>query len=120
VHPPSKLCHLLPPAPSPPAPPPLVHPSAAAGELAPAALFPFIELALLPASEPTARGATEVPVVGLSTATPVLVVPGCTMPVPAEFGVGAFWLAPACANAPPAESPIDVAARINVRMFLPC
>jgi hypothetical protein len=86
--------------------------------LAPAALIPWVELALLPASEPVARGATEVPVVGLSTATPVLVVPGCTMPVPAELGVGAFWLAPACANAPPAESPTNVAAIIYFRMFL--
>jgi hypothetical protein len=56
--------------------PPLVRPSAAAGELAPAAFMLPVELALLPFSEPTVRGATEDPVVGLSTATPVLVVPG--------------------------------------------
>jgi hypothetical protein len=38
--------------------------------------MPPVELALLPFSEPTVRGATDEPVVGLSTATPVLVVPG--------------------------------------------
>jgi hypothetical protein len=112
-----KPCYL--PAPD-PAPPPLVRPSAAAGELAPAAFVPLVEVALLPFSEPTVRGATEVPVVGLSTATPVLVVSGVCTPVPAEFGCGAFWFAPACAKAVPIERARMPAARMGVRMFRSC
>ena len=75
-----------------------------------ALLDPPAELPLLPLVAPVVP--VDPPVIpvwplawGLSTATPVLEVPGCVTPVPVEFGCGAFIFAP-CANAP-----VETAAR---------
>lgn len=58
---------------------------------------------------------------GLSTATPVEVVPGCVTPVPVEFGCGAFMFEP-CANAP-LETAVKTIATTKVdfifKLFLP-
>jgi hypothetical protein len=84
-----------------------------------AALDPPIELELLPACEPVARGIAFVPLAsGTSTAVPVPVVPGCVTPVPVEFICGAFGLAPLCANA--AGELMMSAAAVAKMIFFMC
>jgi hypothetical protein len=79
-------------------------------------LEPPIELALLPVSDPVARGVTFDPlVIGRSTAVPVLVTPGWVTPVPVEFTCGALGFAPLCAEAAGAamsNAIAEVAAKI--------
>jgi hypothetical protein len=57
-------------------------------------------------------------IIGLSVASPVFVIPGVVTPVPVELGCGADGFAPVCANAPPTEKPIKVAARIIFRISI--